>query len=278
LFVPGPLSVDRNLREAGSCNLGVFDAAADRGVSHAAPVIDVVVEHAVWVCGHCELKKRDSPKSYGKASAQHAVREYGQSELKDREPPESFREMGCPESFCSGTLAKHAVKEYGHSELQECDSSDGFGESFAKLAPSDRVLFVPGPLSVDRNLREAGSCNLGVFDAEADRVVEGLCRPCLESDPVSQLAECCRCEPCDGGKVHVCLPAVAKGEVQPVAEALRDPDPLDPLELAELEAELSAMEMGIRETFAGVSGRRRKVMRALLQRAADMRALLVTRR
>ena len=56
-----------------------------------------------------------------------------------------------------------------------------------------------------------------------DVVVEGLCRPCLESDPFSQMAECCRCEPCDGGKVHVCLPAVAKGEVQPVAEALRDP-------------------------------------------------------
>ena len=102
----------------------------------------------------------------------------------------------------------------------------------------------------------------------------------LERDQLEaeRKAEPCRCEPCDGGKVHVCLPAVAKGGVQPVAEALRDPDPLDPLELAELEAELSAMELGIRETFAGVSGRRRKVMRALLQRAADMRALLVTRR
>ena len=119
---------------------------------------------------------------------------------------------------------------------------------------------------------------MGVFDADADRVVEGLCRPCLESDPVSQLAECCRCEPCDGGKVHVCLPAVAKGEVQPVAEAFRDPDPLDPFELAELEAELSAVEMSIRETLAGVSGRRMKGTRALLQRAVDMRALLVTRR
>ena len=74
------------------------------------------------------------------------------------------------------------------------------------------------------------------------------------------------------------MPAVAKGEVQPVAEALRDPDSLDPFELAELEAELSAVEMGIRETLAGVSGRRRKVMRTLLQSAVDMRALLVTRR
>ncbi len=111
---------------------------------------------------------------------------------------------------------------------------------------------------------------MGVFDSDADRVVEGLRRPCLGSDPVSQLAECCRCEPCDGGKVHVCLPAVAKGEVQPVAEALRDPDPLDPFESAELEAEFSAME--------GASGRRNKVMRALLQSAVDMRALLVTRR
>ena len=107
-------------------------------------------------------------------------------------------------------------------------------------------------------------------DAYADRVVEGWCRSCIESDPVSQLAECCRCEPCDGGKFHVCLPAVATGEVQPVAEAFRDPDPLDPFELAELEAELSAME--------GASGRRNKVMRALLQSAVDMRALLVTRR
>ena len=117
-----------------------------------------------------------------------------------------------------------------------------------------------------------------VFDVEADRVVEGLCRPCLVSDPVSQRSECCRCEPCGGGKVHVCLPAVAKGEVQPVVEALRDPVLLDPFDLAELEAELSAVEMGIRETLAGVSGRRRKVMRALLQSAVDMRALLVTRR
>ena len=119
---------------------------------------------------------------------------------------------------------------------------------------------------------------MGVFDADADRVVEGLCRPCLESDPVSQLAECCRCEPCDGGKFQVCLPAVATGEVQPVAEAFRDPDLLDPFELAELEAELSAVEMSIRETLAGVSGRRMKGTRALLQRAVDMRALLVTRR
>ena len=83
---------------------------------------------------------------------------------------------------------------------------------------------------------------------------------------------------CDDGKVHVCLPAVAQGEAQPVAEALRDPDSLDPFELAELESEISAVEMGIRETLAGASGRRRKVMQALLQSAVDMRALLVTRR
>ena len=197
-----------------------------------------LAKQAVWECGQCELKERDSPESYEKAGAQHAVREHGQSELKDREPPESMREMGCPESVCSGTLAKHAVKEYGHSELHECDSSDAY----------------------------------------ADRVVEGWCRSCIESDPVSQLAECCRCEPCDGGKFHVCLPAVATGEVQPVAEAFRDPDLLDPFELAELEAELSAVEMSIRETLAGVSGRRMKGTRALLQRAVDMRALLVTRR
>ncbi len=49
-------------------------------------------------------------------------------------------------------------------------------------------------------------------------------------------------------------------------------------ELAELEAELSAVEMGIRETLAKVSGRRKKVTRALLQSAVDMRALLLTRR
>ena len=48
--MPGPLTVGRNLREAGSCNLGVFDAAADRGVSHAAPVIEVVVEGLCRPC------------------------------------------------------------------------------------------------------------------------------------------------------------------------------------------------------------------------------------
>ena len=229
-------------------------------------------------CEQCELKESDSPRNHEKAGAQHAVREHGQSELKDREPPESLRALRCPESFCSGTLAKHAVEEHGHSELQEGDSSDDFGEPFAKLAPSDRASLGPGPLYVDRNLREAGSCDLGVFDAEADRVVEGLCRPCLVSDPVSQRSECCRCEPCGGGKVHVCLPTVAKGGVQPVVEALRDPVPLDPVELAELEADLSAVEMSIRETLAGVSGRRMQGTRALLQRAVDMRALLVTRR
>jgi hypothetical protein len=79
----------------------------------------------------CERKEHDSPKSYRKAGAQHAVEEYGRRELEDREPPESFREAGCPESFCSGTVAKHAVKEHGYSDLQECESSAGFGETFA---------------------------------------------------------------------------------------------------------------------------------------------------
>ena len=157
-------------------------------------------------------------------------------------------------------------------------SADIFGEPVAELAPSDRASLGPGPLYVDRNLREAGSCDLRVFDAEADRVVEGLCRACLVSGPASQRSECGRCEPCGSGKVHVCLPAVAKGEVQPVAEVLGDPVLLDPFELAELEAELSTVEMSIRETLAGVSGRRMKGTRALLQRAVDMRALLVTRR
>ena len=80
-------------------------------------------------------------------------------------------------------------------------SADIFGEPFAELAPSDRVSLGPRPLYVGRSLREAGSCDLGVLVDEADRVVEGLCRPCLESDPVSQRSECSRCEPCGGGNV-----------------------------------------------------------------------------
>ncbi len=79
----------------------------------------------------CERKEHVSPKSYRKAGTQHAVEEYGRRELEDRELPESFREAGCPESFCSGTVAKHAVEEHGYSDLQECESSAGLGETFA---------------------------------------------------------------------------------------------------------------------------------------------------
>ena len=81
----------------------------------------------------------------------------------------------------------------------------------------------------------------------------------LEEQEAKRKAEPCQSEPCGVGKVPVCLPAVAKGGEQPFAGELRDVDPLDPLEVAELEAEVSAMEMAIRETFAGVSSRRKKV-------------------
>ena len=87
------------------------------------------LEQARKVAGKCELKDREPPESFREVGcpesfcsgtlAQHAVKEHGQRDLKDREPPESFREVGCPESFCSGTLAQHADKEYGHSELEE---------------------------------------------------------------------------------------------------------------------------------------------------------------
>ena len=89
----------------------------------------------------------------GKAVAQHAVKEYGQSELKDRESPESFREVGCPESFCSGTPAQLAVKEHGQRELKDREPP----ESFREVGCPDS--FARGPLpSMPTRSTDTASC------------------------------------------------------------------------------------------------------------------------
>ncbi len=109
-----------------------------------------------------------------------------------------------------------------------------------------------------------------------DRVVRELSgwQPLeLEELEAKRKAEPWQCDPRGVGKVPVCLPAVAKGGKQSFAGELSDVEPLDPLEVAVLEAEGSAVDVAIRETFAGVNRRRKQVERVLLQRAADMRAL-----
>ena len=80
------------------------------------------------------LQARESSDSVGEPFAQLAVKKHGRSELKEHESPESFREEGCPESCCSGSLAKHAVRECGQCELKERDSPKSYGKAVAQHA------------------------------------------------------------------------------------------------------------------------------------------------
>jgi hypothetical protein len=77
---------------------------------------------------------RESSESIGESFAQLAVKVHGRSELKEHESPENFREKGCPESCCSGTLAKLAVWECGQCELEGCDLPKSCGKAVAQHA------------------------------------------------------------------------------------------------------------------------------------------------
>ena len=74
------------------------------------------------------LQGRGSSESLGESSAQLAVKKHGRSELKEHESPESFREVGCPESFYSGTLAEQAVWGCGKCELKDREPPESFRE------------------------------------------------------------------------------------------------------------------------------------------------------
>ena len=79
------------------------------------------------------------------------------------------------------------------------------------------------------------------------------------------------------GGVDFCSGAVRAEDSLEEALSAHDSEELmgfQPHEVAEREAAISAMELEFRETFAGVSGRRRNTMRVVLQRLEVMKARL----
>ena len=131
-----------------------------------------LAKHAVREYGHCELEEHESPENHGRPVALHAVREYGQSDVQDRVPPESLRDVGGPESVCSGTLAKQAVKDHGQSELKEHDSPEsrrevGGPESFCSGT-------LPKHVGVAGALHVLGGARSSLPGLAADMCVEPL--------------------------------------------------------------------------------------------------------
>jgi hypothetical protein len=113
----------------------ISEAMAAQAGDHLGELLCDVAAAAAAAIG--SVPDRESSESIGESFALLAVRDHGRSELKEHEPPESFREMGCPESFYSGTLAMHAVRECGKCELKERDLQESYGQAVAQHADGE---------------------------------------------------------------------------------------------------------------------------------------------